>query len=236
MRKTLKNLANPDTLGGRISLLMLKKNIRVNEMAERIGLSGQGLRDILSGKSQRPKSDALSILSRELGVSVDWLLNGEPTMAFEPPLAYGAEAGSPGAAIKLVPVSYISLARVRDFVEHNGDTAAMGGVPKFFLPAPVLDSDRLIAFEADGQSGDARLQIGTVVICTTEAVALDRVRSGHYYVLLHAGELVIARLNNRMHSDNLVEIMPTLEGFSPVPVQAKDVVAIHKVALFLQRA
>lgn len=236
MRKTLKNLESPETLGGRIALLMRRKGLRVNEMAEKIGLSGQGLRDILSGKSKRPKSDALIILARELEVSVDWLLNGEPSMAYEPPMAYGAEAGYPGQPLKLAHIAFISHQRVRDFVAKGGDISEMNGVVKFFMPSTIVDGQGLVAFEAEGYNGDPRLQNGTVVICSPEEIELERIRSGHYYVVLLANELIIARLNNRMYTDKLVEVMPTLEGFSPVPVRPKDVIALYKVQLFLQKA
>ncbi len=76
------NKDSKQTLGERIASLRATKNLKQNELAERLGVSAQAVSKWENDVSA-PDISILPALASLLGISVDELLTGEPT---EPPV------------------------------------------------------------------------------------------------------------------------------------------------------
>ena len=82
------------------------------------GLGMTAVRDILDGRIASPRYQTLEALSRLLGVSVGWLMNGEAAAQAPPPPAatprdfpvYGAAQGGPSGAMSMSsdPIQHIA--------------------------------------------------------------------------------------------------------------------------------
>lgn len=65
------------SLGARIRGLREAKGLRQVDLAEKVGLKGQGLYRIEVGDVENPRLEVLASLARELGVTTDFLITGE---------------------------------------------------------------------------------------------------------------------------------------------------------------
>lgn len=235
IRNTLKSLENGDTIGGRIAMLVRAKGLRINELADKIGISGQGLRDILSGKSKSPKADVMIALSRELEVSTDWLLHGDASGVLnEPSVIYG-NGQLPQKREIQSPIPYISLRVQAAFIAYGGAFTGLEELQRFTLPASLSASAEMIAFEVDGDSTYPELKPGSVVICSAETGDLQYLRSGAFYTVLYSGQLTVARLNNKVQTDKVIELQTSTGDFSPIRVRVSDIQKIYRVHMVLQR-
>jgi transcriptional regulator with XRE-family HTH domain len=70
-------MAHTETLGGRITRLRRDKEIPQYQLASQIGLHPSSLNQIEKGK-RNPKTETVSALASALGVSRDYLLDGNP--------------------------------------------------------------------------------------------------------------------------------------------------------------
>ncbi len=64
------------TIGKRIKDYRLKKNLKVKELSEKIGISQGTLSDIENEKT-KPSSDTLSLMIRHTDINPNWLLTGQ---------------------------------------------------------------------------------------------------------------------------------------------------------------
>jgi transcriptional regulator with XRE-family HTH domain len=234
VRKTLKTLENSDTIGGRIALLVRAKGFRINELASKIGISGQGLRDILSGKSKSPKADVMIAISRELEVSTDWLLHGNGSGTLQEPVAlYGKANGRQHDPV--AQVSLIGLLQQAAFLAAGGNLSGLQGLQRFSLPGNFALKGEVVAFEVDGDNSHPELKPGSVVICTSETGDMQYLRSGSFYAVVFGGQLTIARVNNKVHPDQIIELQTGVGDFSPIRIRVQDIERLYRVHLVLQR-
>jgi HTH-type transcriptional regulator, cell division transcriptional repressor len=70
------NINYEDTIGGRMRKARKDKNLTLIDMYNKIGISTGNLSDLENNKSL-PSAAALVSLSRELNVTIDWLLIGD---------------------------------------------------------------------------------------------------------------------------------------------------------------
>lgn len=210
-------------------MAMQERNLRINEMASRIGMSGQGLRDILSGKSQRPKTDVVVSLAEHLGVSVNWLLSGDGAMAGEPGLAYGKT----GTAT--VPVQFIRLSQRRAFIDARGELRNLTPLEACTLPAFLGLAGPLLAFETGGDTLDSDVRIGDYVVCADESAQLQYLRSGSTYAVLFGEQLVLAKVNNKLQTEGVVELLSSNPSLQPLQVPGGAIDRVYRVVLVWHR-
>lgn len=65
-------------LGDRIRQLRFQKEIRVKDLAERVGISEQSLMAIERGRVDNPNFNTVANIAGVLGVSLDYLHRGSP--------------------------------------------------------------------------------------------------------------------------------------------------------------
>lgn len=108
---------NSDTIGTRLKLARVSKNLTIPQVAEKTGISKGNLSTLENDKT-KPSADALTLLSDVYGVSVDWILKGETKLQ-------GAEV-----ATNLAPIYTIKefkfFMKELESVWEAGDTETKG--------------------------------------------------------------------------------------------------------------
>jgi transcriptional regulator with XRE-family HTH domain len=227
----------PDSIAGRLNLLVRSRGIRINELAGIIGLSGQGLRDILGGKSKNPKADVVVSLSNYLEVSCDYLLMGHES-AFsgsgataESKVAYLTRGRAP-AVQQIIP--YVPIRGLSTFVEGYEDMSRLDDVQRFSLPEGMSLKGEVIAFEVEGDSMFPDVKSGSLVVCTAETGDVRYLQSGSMYAVVYAGYFSIKRVINRVEADGVLELQPSNQAYTPIRVRVEDVKRLYRVQLVMQ--
>lgn len=65
-----------DTVGARLKLARLSKNLTIPQVSEKTGIS-KGNLSVIENDKTKPSADALTLLTDLYGVSADWILKGE---------------------------------------------------------------------------------------------------------------------------------------------------------------
>lgn len=225
---------DPNTLGGRILQLMRDKGLKINATARTIGLSGQGLRDILSGDSENPGTGVIIKLARLLEVSTDWLLLGQqPSGGFSGyELAEGGSSyGRRAPAQPLVPV--VHLGAQSAFITANCDLSQVSGLQQLMLPELVRPDAELIAFEVEDHALAPDIRQGSIVITAPERDNWRFLPSGQVFVALFGGRLWVRRLYF-MQEENAIELRGSGD-LPPVRVSLNEVIRLWRVRLTLSR-
>ena len=226
---------NPDSLGGRIYKLMREKGFKINPTAKLIGLSGQGLRDILSGDSQSPGTAVVVRLAQLLEVSTDYLLLGQQNAGTyggyelaEPAAGYGRASSARPSGIPVISVSLYSA-----YIAANGDLTQLAGVPQLTLPDFLRLDAELIGFEVEDNVLAPDIRQSAVVIASPERDNWRFLPSGHVFVAYFGGRLWVRRLYF-LQEENSIELR-TAGDVPPIRVPLNDVIRLWRVRLVLNR-
>lgn len=226
-----------DSIATRIQYLIRSKGLRINALATKIGLSGQGLRDILSGKSKAPKVDVVMALSQELNVSADWLLfGGDGSKSSQSYTGFELREGmatygraKPARSILMV-LPQLQEQFLRSY-PHLDDLAEL---PRFHLPEQLPIKGEPVAFEVEDDNLAPDIRAGSIVICGAETTELRYLASGHLYAISFAGNFAIRRVNNLMDPEGVLELMAG-PGYAPNRVPAAQVQQVWRVQYVVQR-
>lgn len=226
-----------DSIATRIQYLIRSKGLRINALATKIGLSGQGLRDILSGKSKAPKADVVMALAQELNVSTDWLLFGSDNATgaqnfsgFELREGFASYGrAKPARSILMVLLQY-----QEQFLQSYPHLDGLADLPRFHLPEQFPIKGEPVAFEVEDDNLAPDIRAGSIVICGAEQSDLRYLASGHLYALSFAGHFAIRRVNNLMDTDGVLELMAGA-GYAPNRVPASQVQQVWRVQYVVQR-
>ena len=80
-RFTSKDLSE---IGDRVRSLCKKKNVKMGDLSEKLSISKEQLSKITNGRCKRIDAQHISIIARELGTSVDYLLTGRKSVVERP--------------------------------------------------------------------------------------------------------------------------------------------------------
>lgn len=221
-------------------MMLQTRGIKINEFAERIGISGQGLRDVLSGKSRHPKANIISAIARQLDVTSDWLLFGseaylETTAVGEPTLSYKSKSMPMKASSLIRPIPIVPLNSYAQFIENGGNLMGLENLQRLSLPETMALTGEAMGFEVEGDSLMPEIKPGSIMVGTVEEGKLAYVKSGHYYAVLYAGHFSIGRILNRIEADKVIDINPANQAFPPIAVKMADIKKIWRLYSVLQR-
>lgn len=104
------------TIGSRLKEARKRKGLTQVDIQKATGISSGNLSDIENDKSM-PSAAALISLSRELEVSIDWILTGEERFAVEPASLKREASGY--VSIDLSPQEIEFFAKVRQLSKEN---------------------------------------------------------------------------------------------------------------------
>lgn len=228
-------MGKTETLGARLTRLMRLRGVKINDLARKVALSGQGMRDILSGKSRSPKGDIIVRLSREFGVSTDWLLTGKGDDPLDYAVARDGAAGYAKAQLRsTTPVPVINRQQKPAFIQALGDTSKLSDLAQLTLPEQWVQAENCIAIEMTEDVGDC-VKSGSLAICVSETGEMKYVPSGKLYALLFAGHLHVGVVNNKVEADGKLELV-TGPQTKPLAIPLKEIKRAWQVVQWLQWA
>lgn len=228
-------MKEPDTMGERIEELMRSKRYKINALANKIGISGQGLRDILKGKSISPGVQVINKLSEEFNVSVDYLVNGIGTADGAGQVKEGISAYSSRVGLNKLkrerPILFVPVRTLPSFIQHYPNLTEVEDLQYFSLPGDIAVRTELIAFEVEGESMAPELKSGSVVVCSAETGNLRYLLSGSIYGVLYAGHFSIKRVINHIDTEGQLELQSSNDKYTPMRVSVNDVQQIWRAIL-----
>lgn len=226
-------MGKTETLGNRLTRLMRLRGVKINDLARKVALSGQGMRDILSGKSRSPKGEIIVRLAREFGVSTDWLLTGKGEDPLDYAVARDGAAGYAKAQLKATTsVPVVNRQQKPAFIQAVGDAGKLTELSQLSLPEQWVQADNCIAIELTEDVGEC-VKSGSLAICVAETGDLKYVPSGKHYALLFAGHLHVGVVNNKVDADGKLELL-TNTHTKPLAIPLKEVKRAWQVVQWLQ--
>jgi transcriptional regulator with XRE-family HTH domain len=228
-------MKEPENMGERIEELMRAKRFKINALANKIGISGQGLRDILKGKSISPGVQVINKLAEEFNVSVDYLVNGigtaeSMTQVKESLGSYGTRMGI-NKVKRERPIPFVPVRTFPSFIQHYPNLNEVEDLQYFSLPGDIAIRTELIAFEVEGESMMPELKSGSVVVCSAETGNLRYLLSGSIYGVLYAGHFSIKRVINHIDNEGMLELQSSNDKYTPMKVSVNDVQQIWRAIL-----
>ncbi len=225
----------PNTLGGRIYQLMRERGFKINPTAKLIGLSGQGLRDILSGDSQSPGTAVIVKLAQLLEVSTDYLLLGQQAAAaysgYE--LAESSAGYARGTSARAPGIPVISVTMYGPYIAAGCDWSQLNGVQQITLPDFLRFDADLVGFEIEDNALAPDIRQGAVVVASPERDNWRFLPSGHVFVAYFGGRLWVRRLYF-MQEDNSIELR-TSGDVPPIRVALNDVIRLWRARVVINR-
>ena len=91
---------DPQAFGGRLADAIARSDVNQTQLAKAIGRPRARITDWVKGRRQ-PTARDLAMMSQVLGVSLDWLVNGQPPGSAEREVI-GELAGLAGSLVPLV--------------------------------------------------------------------------------------------------------------------------------------
>ena len=144
------DFVDTETLPARLQRLMEQRGLGHSELAAKAGIGGDGVRNILRGRSLRPKSDALDRIAKVLEVSMGELTGDAPAPpaptkepAFKAPRRRNMLKEPPEAGPDPQPLAY-------DIVEESDDVWGLPGTP----PSGLVDVESVDLRPVEGRTPD----------------------------------------------------------------------------------
>ena len=202
-------MQNFNLLADRIRYLMDHFGLSQTKLGEKAGVKPSSVNAWLTGKTKQLKGDTALLLSRNIGVSYEWLVNGTGAPELRPVAAL-EEGETPDQEGYVEIPFYEEL----EFACGNGSTPTYEqehditrlSFRRSWFQKHHLNPDKCMSAVVVGDSMEPCLHAGDVVVI--DGNDTERIANGHVYAILLNDELLIKRLYRNLkgditiHSDN----------------------------------
>ena len=201
-------MPNFNLLADRIRYLMEHFNLTQTKIGEAADVKPSSVNAWLTGKTKQLKSETALILSKKIGISYEWLVNGvgspelrQITASYDddPPSSDYVE-------IPLYDVHFACGSGYSPSYDQSHDVTPLSFRISWFQKHH-LNPDKCVSAVVDGDSMEPCLHRGDVVVIDQNDK--ERIENGHVYAFLLNDELLIKRLYRNLkgditiHSDNV---------------------------------
>lgn len=211
-----------NTIADRINLAVATLGLDAKKVAKDAGVAYTTWRDIESGKTDKPRN--LREIAKAMGVSLDWLADGEGDMVLG-----GASSITVLSSDEAVPddIVMIAVSNVK-FSGGNGSAVATYELEEDRQPVAYqlswfirerMKPERCKRFRVVGNSQEPLLFAGDWILVNLDQTAVE---NGRMYALRYGDELRVKKLTKRLNggllliSENSAEHPP--EELSPAEV------------------
>lgn len=216
--------------------LRKKTGLTQAQFGKKVGVSGAAISEYENGKSM-PGPDRLPTIARELGVSVDELLNPSQTLNIgeESGIITEGNIASVRPNIKefytLVPfLTARAQAGIPLMSYENFTTKWIEETYPVFLPVVAIN-DKHLAIEIVGDSMEPSIIEGAVVLVESVSKADVKYESGAVYAVLYGtGRFVVKRIKtNDLNMNGTLTLWSDNEKYGHIVVHGEDIHRMWKV-------
>lgn len=201
-------MQNFNLLADRIRYLMDHFGLSQTKLGEKAGVKPSSVNAWLTGKTKQLKGDTALLLSRNIGVSAEWLVNGTgtPELRTVTETPDGEHADPEYVEIPLYDVHFTCGPGYSPSYDQAHDVTPLSFRSSWFRKHH-LNPDKCVSAVVDGDSMEPCLHEGDVVVIDQNDN--ERIENGHVYAIMLNDELLIKRLYRNLqgdvtiHSDNV---------------------------------
>ena len=189
--------------------------------AEVIETHRQTLNDILKGRRE-VKTDMLQHAIEKFYLNPYYLFSGRGEMFVNP----NVETQDEGDNIKLIPIKAQA-----GYSDHILDPIYHADLPSFRLPIAKFKTGEFVSFEVEGESMYPTLEDSDLLICSLlePIYYAHTVKDGQIYVVVTKEEVLVKRIQNKIHTNALLILESDNSDFKPKNMRITKVQEIWKI-------
>ncbi|MET4106007.1 S24 family peptidase [Hymenobacter sp. UYP22] len=221
--------------------------------ARRIGITAQGVGDLLKGTKGGPSFQVLqNILTALPNVQPEWLLFGKTPMLRDPAETAGMthtdfinhqpslqqeldELLKPEGRKNLPPLTVavdmdgndtimlVDSPAKAGYISHHLEPEYIGQLPAMRLPLPEFRNGTYRAFRVEGHSMSPTLHDGSVVLCRFVDLEMDKIKSTYVHVVVTHEGIVTKRVITNVDASSTLTLRSDNKEFTSYPVNMRDV-------------